>query len=124
MLKHIAIGMFMPFCIFLFVYAKNGFRVKSKELVKVPPLLLLCGIWSIMPNILDKLHLWPLNIIANNFFISNIFFFHGVLKRLHTSGASWGLGLIFIVFFLLSFIFIRHLKIEEEKLKAYDKGKL
>jgi hypothetical protein len=119
MFKHIAIGLFIPYCIFLFFYIKNGFRTDSKTLAKLPFLLLLCAIWSFLPNILNKLHLWPLNVIANNFFISNIFFFHGILRKLHTTGASWGLGIIFLIFLSLMLIFTRHLRTQEREIRKY-----
>ena len=112
MLKHIAIGLFIPYCIFLFIYVRNGFRFKSKVLARVPYVLLFCAIWSIVPNILKWLP----------FYIRDIFFFHGILSRLRTTGSTWGLGMIFFVFFSLFFIFVRHLGAQEKAILDLEKG--
>jgi hypothetical protein len=114
MLKHIAVGLLIPYCIFLFLYLKKGFDARSKMLEAFPFIFLACAIWSIIPNIMNKLPLGIIGKIANNFFISNIFFFHGILRKIPRSGAVAGLGLIFIMFFSLMFIYAKHLG-EQEK---------
>jgi len=119
MLKHIVIGLLIPYCIFLYFYIKKGFKIESRLLAKLPLLLLLCAIWSFLPSILNKLHLWPLNVIANNFYISNIFFFYGFIRKVPHTGSVFGLGVIFFVCFSLLYIFVRHLKAQERELRSY-----
>ena len=117
MFKHIAIGLLIPYCVFLFFYMKNGFRMESRLLAKIPFLFLLCAIWSFLPSILNRLNIWPLNVIANNFFISNIFFFYGIIRKIPHTGSTFGLGIIFFIFFSLMFIFAQHLRRQEKELK-------
>lgn len=116
MLKYIAIGLLVPYCLFLYGWAKNGFRADPRKLTRLPLVLLACAIWSVMPNIADKFGLWPFNKIFDNFIFSNIFFFHGALEGLKTTGSSWGLGIVYFIFFSLMMIFARHLKEQEREM--------
>lgn len=117
MFRHIAVSMLVPYCIFLFIYARSGFHVESRKLARLPFILLCCAIWGLMPSILGKLHLWPLDKIANNFLISNIFFFYGILRKTPHTGSILGLGVIFFIFFSLMFIFKRHLRAQEREIR-------
>ena len=121
MLKHIAVGLFIPYCIFLLLYLRKRYRDRNKMLVLFPFILLGCSIWSVVPNIVRILRLGILNKIVNNFFISNIFFFHGILRKLNRSGTIAGLGLIFIIFFSLMLIYAKHLGDQERKIKELNK---
>ncbi|MFC1668260.1 hypothetical protein ACFL1T_02600 [Chlamydiota bacterium] len=123
MLKYIAIGFFIPFCVLIFYCIMNGFKIKSTHLALFPFILLFCGLWSIFPNIINKLGVSFLNGICNNYFISNIFFFHGILKKMNTTGSTWGLLLIFCIFFTLIFLFSYQIGIQERDLKELRKGK-
>ncbi|MEI8349057.1 MAG: hypothetical protein WCI77_02790 [Candidatus Omnitrophota bacterium] len=69
-----------------------------------------------MPSILSKLHLWPLSAIANNFYISNIFFFYGILRKIGHSGSTFGLGVVLCIFFSLAIIYARYLRAQEREI--------
>ena len=112
MLKYIAVGLSIPYFIFLFFYMRKGFQIKSRLLARLPYLLLFCATWSIIPNILK----------GTPFLVSNIFFFNGILRKLHTTGSTWGLAIIFFVFFSLFFIFAKHLGRQENELASLKKG--
>ena len=121
MLKHIAIGLFIPYCFFFVLYVRGRFRMKSETLAVFPFVFFFCAFWSIVPNIIGNLPLGFLGRLFNNFFISNIFFFHGILSRLDTTGSTWGLGMVFIIFFSLIFIFARHLRLQEKEISELQK---
>lgn len=98
MLKHLAFGAWFAYILFLFSYVKNGFKVEPKKIVNLPYALLFCMIWSIFPNILGILEISIVDRIATNFYVSNIFFLYGVLDRVGSTGATWGLGAILVLF--------------------------
>lgn len=116
MLKHIAIGILIPYVVFLVIYVRNKFQIDDFLLSMMPYILFLCAGWSILPNVFYKIKLD----IMNNFFVSNVFFFHGVLRRWHTTGSTWGLGIIFFVFFSLLIIYARHLHLQECKIRMLN----
>ncbi len=107
MVKQVAIGLLIPYSVFLFFYAKFGFRFETRMLLRVPPVLLFCATWSVVPNVIKGMP----------FYLSNIFFFNGILGRMHTTGSTWGLGAIYFVFVSLIFIFARHLGAQERKIR-------
>ena len=115
MLKHIAIGIFIPYCAFIYLYVKNRFRIESIYLARLPLVLLLCGIWSFVPSILK--HVPVVGFVIADTPISNIFFFYGILRNLNTGGTLWGLTLIFCTFFSLMMLFARHLGMQEEEIR-------
>lgn len=117
MLKHIAAGLLIPYSVFLYFYAKRRFSVASKVLARMPLVLLACGIWSVVPSIVNHLPLGILGKILNNFFISNIFFFYGILRAIPWGGSTYGLGVIYFVFFSLMLIFVRHLWMQEREIR-------
>ena len=119
MLKHIAVGLLIPYGIFLIFYAKRRFCVETNVLARLPLILLCCGIWSVVPSIVNNLPLGIVSKILNNFFISNIFFFYGILREVPAGGSTWGLGAIYFIFFSLMLIFVRHLWAQEHEIKQW-----
>jgi len=121
MFKHIAFGLSVPYSIFLYFYAKRRFSVETRVLARMPLILSGCGIWSVVPSIVDNLPLGIVSKVLNNFFISNIFFFYGILREVPAGGSTWGLGVIYLVFFSLMLIFIRHLWVQEQEIKELSR---
>jgi hypothetical protein len=123
MLKHIAVGLLIPYSIFLCFYAKRRFCVETKLLARMSLILLCCGIWSVLPTIVTHLSLGFVGKISNNFLVSNVFFFYGILRKVPAGGATWGLGAVYFVFFSLIVIFTRHLGMQEKKIMSLCKAK-
>lgn len=121
MLKHIAVGLFVPYCVFLFIYIRKGFRSESRVLGILPWVMMLCAIWSFLPSIMNKLPLGFLNKIVNNFLISNIFFFYGILRKLSNTGSTFGLAMIFFMVFSLLGVYSRHLLVQEREIVTLRK---
>jgi len=122
-LKHITVGLLIPYCVFLFFFFKKKSHVESKTLAKLPFIFLLCAVWSFLPSIIARLPLGFLGRIINNFFVSNIFFFYGILRKFKNSGSTYGLGVIFVIFFSLFFIFAHHLYLQEKKIRNLKENK-
>jgi len=121
LLKHIAVGLFVPYCVFLFIYIRKGFRSESRVLGILPWVMMLCAIWSFLPSIMNKLPLGFLNKIVNNFLISNIFFFYGILRKLSNTGSTFGLAMIFFMVFSLLGVYSRHLLVQEREIVTLRK---
>ncbi|MDD5633945.1 MAG: hypothetical protein PHW46_01555 [Candidatus Omnitrophica bacterium] len=123
MLKHITIGLLVPFCIFIFYYIRNGWKINSDILSKMPLIFLGCMLWSFVPSIVNGLPLGFVKEIVCDFYISNIFFFYGILNRLNRTGSTFGLAMILVIFFTMIIIFAHHLKIQEREIDHLRKGK-
>ena len=120
MLKHITIGLFIPYCILIFLYVKKGYRLETKALVALPYVFLFCALWSIVPNIISFVPWGIGSAVAGNSFFNNIFFFHRALENIPTLESIFGLGLMLFILFSVFIIVLRHLKQQEreiEKLK-------
>ena len=121
MLKHITIGLFIPYCVLIFLYVKNGFRLKTRVLTAVPYAFLFCVLWSIVPDII-LLVPWGIGAaVASNPFFNNIFFFHRSLESMPTLQSIFGLGLMLFILFSVFIIFLRHLEQQEIQIRKLER---
>jgi len=120
MLKHIAVGIFLPYGIFLFFYIRDGLRVRSETLAILPLVLFICGAWGFVPSMIE--HIPLIGPVISGSPMSNVFFFYGILHGIKTTGSTWGLGMVFFVFFSLILIFARHLGSQEKIIAELKEG--
>lgn len=121
MIKHIAFSMGCVYLVFLISWFKNRSYWPPTRIVKIPNLLVMAGIWSIMPSLIKKLGIGILTKITNNFFISNIFFGYGILRKIGSSGMILGLGTLIFIYLSLIYIYSCYLKEQENELAALSR---
>ena len=113
MLKHSAVGFAISFFVVVVLMWRAHNEQRRQRLLLALPVVLLCAfVWSILPWILLRL---PVIKILMRTPLNNVFFFYGIVKRLSTTGATWGLGMIYLIFFFMTLMYARALGTHEKR---------